>query len=385
MSAPRIVTDGDGKRFEVTPKGWRPLDELTPNGNGAGTLATDEVPPESATGLHLARLSEVRAERTRFAWEPWLPLRSLSIVAGNTGLGKSTLAAELAARVSRGQLVGDLKGEPRDVLIASAEDSVAATIRPRVELAGGDLERVHVVTMRRDGLDFGLLIPSDLAALREAAERTEAALVVVDPMMAHIPAEVDSFKDQSTRLALAPLHRLAEDCDLTVLLVAHLNKRESASLLSRLGGSVAFHAAARSVVLVAEDPNDADRRVLAHDKANLSERAESLSFRLEARELANPNPADPEPIRVAGIAWLGTSDLDAEALLGVRTSTAEGSAVAWLAAMLAGSGQVSAAWLQEQADKAGHKVRTLRRAADDLGVRKSKAGMEGGWTWALPE
>jgi hypothetical protein len=95
-------------------------------------------------------------------------------------------------------------------------------------------------------------------------------LLIVDPLLAHIPVRIDGYKDQHVRVALAPLARLAEKLDAAVLAVMHLNKRETADLFSRLGGSGGFLGAARSALLVAPDPEEPEVRVVAHGKANLS-------------------------------------------------------------------------------------------------------------------
>jgi Histidine-specific methyltransferase, SAM-dependent len=73
---------------------------------------------------------------------------------------------------------------------------------------------------------------------------------MVDPLMAHLPVQVNSWKDQMVRQALAPLHGLAEETGAAVLVVAHLNKGQGTDPLHRLGGSIGIPAAARSVLLL---------------------------------------------------------------------------------------------------------------------------------------
>jgi len=41
--------------------------------------------------------------------------------------------------------------------------------------------------------------------------------------------------------------------------------------------------------------------------------------------------------------------------------------------------------IKELASQAGISSRTLRRAADKIGIRRTKAGFQGGWVWQLPE
>jgi RecA-family ATPase len=58
---------------------------------------------------------------------------------GDPDLGKSTITLDLAARVSRGFAMPPEMGaasEPAGVLLMSAEDDLARTIRPRLDVAG---------------------------------------------------------------------------------------------------------------------------------------------------------------------------------------------------------------------------------------------------------
>jgi hypothetical protein len=217
--------------------------------------------PEPYKRAYAIRASSVEREAVDWLWTGRIPLRSL-------------LTCELAARVSR---------EGVFTLIATAEDSLAATARPRLEAAQADLDRVAFVEMQADdGLPTGLSLPDDVGELEQLVQECGASLVVVDPLAAHLPAEVNSWRDQSVRLALAPLHALADRQRCAIVLVVHLNKALSAEPLRRIGGSVGIPAAARSVLLLARDPDDGDtRRVLAHVKCNVGPPAPSLLYELE--------------------------------------------------------------------------------------------------------
>jgi hypothetical protein len=146
--------------------------------------------------------------------------------------------------------------------------------------------------------------------------------------------------------------------------------------LYRGGGSIGIIGAARAGLLVAVDPADAERRVLASTKANLSPAAVSLSYRVvEARP------------GVAAIEWCGQSDHSAAALLAAgsdpaETATERTEATAWLKAMLA-DGPVQAKTLRREAEEAGHAWATIRRAQRCLEVLVEKAGYQGQWTWRL--
>jgi hypothetical protein len=68
---------------------------------------------------------------------------------------------------------------------------------------------------------------------RPAPTLTSITPNVIDPLMAHLPANVDSYRDQAVPLALAPLHRIAEEHQCAVVVVAHLNKSTSSPLTLR--------------------------------------------------------------------------------------------------------------------------------------------------------
>jgi hypothetical protein len=309
----------------------------------------------------------------------------LSLFAGIPGQGKSTFVVHLGARITRGQLEGDLRGQPRDVVIASAEDAATFVLAPRFTAAGADMDRVHVVQVHREGLDLGICIPDDLVAIGEAMERVESPFLIIDPLLAHIPVRIDGYKDQHVRVALAPLARLAEELEAAMTGVMHLNKREQADLFSRIGGSGGFLAAARSGFLIGADPSDDSRRVIVHGKSNLAPEAESLAFRLEQVELPNPDPEDSEPIRVARVAMLGPSDLSAADVLRPHRATAQGSAMVWLMQLLS-NGPMPEKWIEEAAENAGHAWRTVERAKRELDIVSDRVGFgKGGRSeWRLP-
>ena len=98
--------------------------------------------------------------------------------------------------------------------------------------------------------------------------------------MAFLGGGVDSFKDHDVRRALHPVAKLAEDTGAAVVLVRHLTKAAGPARLPG-GGSIGIVGAARSGLLVAKDPTDANRRVLASTKCNLAAEPESCSFAVE--------------------------------------------------------------------------------------------------------
>ena len=261
----------------------------------------------ASRGLYLVRAADIDAVRVNWAWDGRVALGALSLFVGDPGLGKTTAAVEVAARVSKGDLPGDLHGRPVPVLIATAEDALTV-LRARLEAASADLNKVSFVVMQRDGLAGSITLPDDVPELQRRVEQERARLVIIDPIMGHLSGKVDSHRDASLRRALAPLCRMAEATDAAVIGIAHLNKSQVADLIRRVGGSVALSAAARSVLLLTRDPDDDTEegpdRVLAHGKCNLGPQMEPLRLRIEGREVIGPDG----PIPTSGIEWLGTAE-----------------------------------------------------------------------------
>src|SRR5208283_4537379 len=90
--------------------------------------------------VKLISLDQIHPENVRWLWSGRVPLGKITILQGDPGLGKSGIALDIASRTSTKQpmpdgSLSDLK-QPADVLLLSAEDGPADTIRPRLDALG---------------------------------------------------------------------------------------------------------------------------------------------------------------------------------------------------------------------------------------------------------
>jgi hypothetical protein len=321
-------------------------------------------------------LCDVVPQTVSWLWDGRIPLGKLTVLDGDPGLGKSTLTLAVAAHVSRGiPLPGSSEpSEAAGVVLLSAEDDLADTVRPRLDAAGADVSRVLALKSVPDGDDERLAsLPADAFLLRQAIARTGARLVVVDPLMAWLDSSVDSHKDQGVRHALHKLASLAEDSGAAFLIVRHLNKAVGGNPLYRGGGSIGIIGAARSGLLVGRDPDDPTSRVLASTKCNLAAEPDSLRFHLEQHEGASR------------VVFDGTSLHGAAAVLDTDTNPTALNEAKDVVRDILSDGPMSATEARRVAVDRGIADRTLDRATKALGVLKRKRGMTGGWTWSLPE
>jgi hypothetical protein len=344
-----------------------------------GDQAAEEIPRPRH---RLVSLAEVTPQPVSWLWRGRVPRGKLTILDGDPGLGKSAVTLDLAARVSTGRSMPDGTAGPfGDVLLLSYEDDLADTIRPRLDAARADAARVYafkIVGAEGEGL---AAIPRDLAALEAAIVEREVVLVVVDPLMAALPGSVDAHRDQDVRRALAPLAKVAERTRAAIVVVRHLNKGGAAGTnpLYRGGGSIGIIGAARSGLVVARDPQDPHRRVLACTKSNLAAPVPALGFRVV------PDAAT----EAIAVEWLGATQHSAEELLALPLDRDERSARDEAQAFLADqlrTGPRLVKYLRQAARAAGITDRTLDRARHELGViaRRDGFGPGSAYVWAPP-
>lgn len=348
-------------------------------------------------GPGLVRLDAVAPERIVWLWEGRIPLGKVTLMDGDPGLGKSTITLDNAARTTRGWSMPDGTAGigPAGVVILTAEDGLADTVVPRLTAHGADLSRVVSRTLITDDAgpdDPGRMpsIPHDLDTLKADIEAVGAALVVIDPLMAYLGGDVNSYRDQDVRRALAPLAAMAEATGAAIVVVRHLNKSTGAAAIHRGGGSIGIAGAARSVLMVAPDPEAEEddtnpRRILAAVKSSLAVTPPSLAYRLETVIIDSPVG----PITTSRVAWEGVADYTSADLVAAPSRDVERTprdeAEEFLRGML-GGGPVEAEVVKTAATKDGISERTLRRVKTDIGVVSQREGFGPGSVvrWSLP-
>ena len=341
-----------------------------------------------ASRLILAVAASIQPEPIRWLMRGAIALGKLTLIAGDPGLGKSMLTANLAAHVTtrRDWPAGMGACPGGDVLFVSAEDDPADTIRPRLDAAGADAARVHILTgvefMNGDGDPERrmLSLRKDLAAIRDAVLTMDCRLIVIDPISAYLDGS-DSHNNADVRALLAPLGELAREVGAAVVAVTHLNKGTGGSALYRATGSLAFVAAARAAYLVTRDKSDESRRLFLPLKNNLGPDTAGLAYTIEQT-----------PDGVPFVRWSEERvDVSADDALGRpeehdHETTLAADAEEWLRDVLS-LGPVLTKDVHSAAKAAGYSIATIRRAQAAIGIKPKRtggAGKDGAWVWLLP-
>lgn len=237
-------------------------------------------------------LSEVQPEAIRWLWKGYLALGKITMWDGDPGIGKSLSTLDIAARVSTGRsMPDDYPCEKGGVVLITPEDGLADTIQPRLVRAEANLRKILSISEvpvydKETGKELykrPFTLPDDIPLLRDAIKRMKAKLVIIDPLMSIFSTQ-NSYKDNEVRAALTPVKMLIEEAGAACVMVRHLTKGGGDNALYRGGGSIAFIGLARLAMLVAKDPTDETRNVLAPIKSNIGKLANNLTYSVVSDE-----------------------------------------------------------------------------------------------------
>ncbi len=324
--------------------------------------------------LKLINMEQVEIEKIDWLLYPFIPFGKVTIVQGDPGEGKTTMVLQIIAKLTKGEAVlpsgsdepaleeKTMDLEPVNVIYQTAEDGLGDTIKPRLLSAGADCSRVMVI----DDNDQALTMMD--ARLEEAIIKTNARLVVLDPIQGFLGTAVDMHRANEIRPLMKRVAVLAEKYHCAIILIGHMNKNSNGKSSYRGLRSIDFQAAARSVLIVGRIKDEPEIRVVCHVKSSLAPEGKSIAFRLD---------------KDTGFEWIGEYDISADDLLsGDNRGQKIHAAKEFLKEILA-SGSVAQTKVAEEAESRRIKKKTLWNAKKELEIDSVKIGNQ--WFWMLPE
>ncbi len=330
-------------------------------------------PSQNGSGLQTRALSTVQPERIQWLWPGRIALGKLNVLQGDPGAGKSWTALYILSRITTGRAFCDgpsfRKGQ---ALYVTAEDGIADTVRPRMDMLGGGTKDTFILDNVQNGED-----PVEAFSLDKHAQELDTWLtkhskvrvMVLDPLASFV-GRIDTRHNAEVRNVLGPLATLAEKHQIAVIGINHLTKSQTRAIYRGLD-SIAFTAIARSVWQVSLDPDDEDRRLFLPVKMNLA-KANGLAFRITDQGLE----WEDEPISLSADDAQAPQD-------GNESLTRRDEAKAWLKDLLK-HGPFPSEDVPRKAQKDGICFKTLRFAKKELGVVSRKNGLTGIWCWTWP-
>lgn len=363
-------------------EGLDPLKRRIAEIDAIGATTTTATPE-----IEIDVVGDFEPERIEWLSPGRIAYGKLTNIIGDPGIGKSLICCEAARAVTRGEsLHGGKARKPAAVMMLSDEDGIADTLLPRLLSTGADVDMVLRPRIKKHGdLRLPELNPAEIKALERVIVEREVGLVVLDPLADLIPDKIDADAQRAVRRVMGLVRELAERTSAAVVSIIHLNKNnQSGNALHRSIGSIAFSAIARSVLLVAREP-DSDRRVLALAKCTNAAPAKSLLFDIVPAYIG----VGTNQIETQRIVWAGESDLTADSLVAPPEDKDRKSALAtamdFLRGALAGGPRLAKEVEDEALKGMSISAHTLRRARERLRVvAKQQLGAKSVWEWSLP-
>jgi putative DNA primase/helicase len=361
------------RRVEETPA-WKPIQVV-------------ESPP--VAGFDIVCMADIKPVSIEWLWPKWVAIGKVSVLAGEGGLGKSTILCDLAARTTTGDRWPDgaAASPAGGVIIFAAEDDLGDTLAPRLLAAGADMARVFVIRSVRDQklMRRGFNLQADLERLEaEIRKRDNIRLIIIDPVSSYL-GSVDSHKNADVRAVLEPLGEMAARMRVAIICNNHFSKG-AGSANSRVIGSVAFVNQARAAFIVTPDGEDRTRMLLIPSKMNIAPIRHGLAYRIEgclihsegSEIVASRIMYESAPVTISADQALAALSCNGE------NKSDKYEAVEFLKVALK-EGPKSAKEVKKDASDAGISLKSLRSAREALRIKPEKAGFEGGWVWKLPK
>lgn len=313
---------------------------------------------ETKTELQMIKMSEVQSQEVSWLWYPFIPYGKLTIIQGNPGDGKTTLVLNIAAKLSKGEsLDSEMKlAEPLNIIYQSAD-----TVKPRLEMAGADCERISVIDEKIKSLS---MIDE---RLEEAVIITKAKMLILDPIQAYLGGGMDMNRANEARDMTKKLAALAEKYQCAIVLVGHMNKAAGSKAAYRGMGSIDFFAVARSVLLVGRVEGETNIRAVVQIKNNLAMFGHPKAFELSEN----------------GFSWLGDYEITADEVLGgiVPKANKTEQAKRLLRQLAETNNAMQSNEIVNLADEQGISKRTLENAKKELCIRAKR--INNSWYWEL--
>ena len=261
----------------------KPAAEPQPEQAKTNSEPQREKPSQSKTiTIKARRMDTVIAEKIDWWWPNKIPKANLIIFAGQGGCGKSSVCVDLVARHTTGQPFPNdtTLRDPENVAIINCEDDAATIQRPRLDTAGADCSRVHLL----DALDIGgdelwIDFSNYCKPIEDFIVATKSTLLVVDPISGHIGGKKQNDTAE-VREVLQKLQAMAKRTSCTIIAITH-SPKTSTSAQSSIIGSQAFVSCARAAFAFVVDKDDRKRRIMLNAKSNYSADETGLAYHIE--------------------------------------------------------------------------------------------------------
>jgi hypothetical protein len=219
--------------------------------------------------------AEIDATDQEWLWRGYIPDALLTVVIAPPKASKTTLCVDLAARVSRGDVMpdGSEGGPAAPVILAALEDGSETSIAHKLRAARAELGNVVDASGGPDGDGLELTL-EHVSWLRQViAANPGARLLIIDTLSASATRPITTHT--GLKAMLKPLNTLAKDTGVAVVLTAHTRKD------GQPAGGQALISIPRQVLQITRSTDRPGERTLAVLASNIgADDAEGIRYSL---------------------------------------------------------------------------------------------------------
>ena len=158
--------------------------------------------------------------------------KGVYILAGASKIGKSWLVLWLADCVSKGVPVWDLKTSPCEVLYVSLEDTQQRIQQRLNDVTGGETGPLYIAT---ESALLGSGFEDQLTGFLD--EHPHVGFVIIDTLQRIRPAKAEKYSYAGDYEIMTTLKNIADEFNITILLVHHTRKEESSDAFNMISGT----------------------------------------------------------------------------------------------------------------------------------------------------
>lgn len=313
-------------------------------------------------------MDEIEEENIDWIYYPYLARGELTILEGDPGLGKSYLMQMICSSICDGKSlpsVKHMKPVKGRIVYFDVENSSGTVTKKR--LVDNGLENFKDFIQVEE--PFSIDDEDALDEIYEYFDKHRPVIAVFDTINTYIGG-ADAFKSHEVQQTLINFKEIAKRFNCAVVVLRHLTKSSKERALYRGQGSIAFTGMARVVITVGQMPEEEDLRAMAVTKINVAPCPRALTFTINALPdtLKRQNRSKFE--------WGEFVDTTTEELVNVNHNAVTGekkAAIEFLQDVL-DEGEMELKRIEKMAEARSINQRTLRRAADEIGVKRRVTG-----------
>ena len=203
------------------------------------------------------RMRNVITRPIDWLWQPMIAFGKVTMIQGDTNIGKTNFLIKLMADLSRGiypptlykgHLYEKEPGEPLRVYYVSTENNMEDTVAPFFDQFGGNRDYVDYQNERAS--HFVLSVDD----IRDCVALTKARVIIVDPWQQFLNG-ISITDNEGIRDMLTKVQEAAEETDAAVILAGNYTKRGGSDMQRGMGASEFFNTI-RSVLTIKKSPLD---------------------------------------------------------------------------------------------------------------------------------